>query len=117
MSERKMYFVLGNAREGQDEVYNDWYDNVHLPQVLAVPGVISAQRFSIEVPEFAKAFGEPKHRYLAVYEYEGDADAIQAYLREASAKGEMEMHPSLELETVMMQFWNPRGPKIEAEQQ
>jgi hypothetical protein len=114
MSERKIYFVFGNAREGQDDEYNDWYDNVHLPEVLATPGVISAQRFTIEVPEFAKAFGEPKHRYLAMYEYEGDADAIQGHLREASAKGEMVMHPSLELETVMMQFWNPVGPKREA---
>ena len=41
--------------------YNEWYDNVHIPALLKVPGVLGAHRYlSVE--------GEPK--YIAVYELE-----------------------------------------------
>lgn len=111
--ERGLYFVFGNAREGQDEAYNEWYDNTHLPEVLGVPGVLSAQRYTLATPEFTK-HTPVTHRYLAVYEYEGDADAIMGVMREKSASGEMTMHDALELETVRMSFWTPRTAKVHA---
>jgi hypothetical protein len=112
MADRQMYFVFGNARPGMEAEYNEWYDNVHLPQVLAMPGVISAQRFDLLTPESASAF-PVTHRYLAVYEFEGDADKIMLSMREASASGEMAMHEGLEIETVQMSFWKAHGPKLE----
>lgn len=111
--QRGLYFVFGNAREGQDEVYNEWYDNTHLPEVLAVPGVLSAQRYTLATPQFTKR-SPITHRYLAAYEFEGSADAIMTVMREKSASGEMNMHESLELETVRMSFWNPISPKVTA---
>jgi hypothetical protein len=111
--ERGFYFVFGNALEGKDEVYNDWYDNTHLPEVLAVPGVLSAQRYTLAEPECTKRT-PVTHRYLAAYEFEGSADAIMTVMREKSASGEMNMHPSLDLQTVRMSFWNPLTPKVTA---
>lgn len=111
MTGSQLYFVLGNAREGQEDAYNEWYDNVHLPEVLAMPGVLSAQRFSLMTPEFAKSF-PAKHKYLAIYEFEGDADEVMAGIRDAAQSGQMVMHEGLELETVEMSFWEARGPKI-----
>src|SRR6516165_2456763 len=44
-----------------DEEFNDWYNTEHLPELLAVPGILSAARY--------KAMkGGPK--YLAFYELE-----------------------------------------------
>ncbi|MED5546913.1 MAG: hypothetical protein VYD90_16875 [Pseudomonadota bacterium] len=39
------FLVFTRARPGQEKAFDDWYTNIHLPQVVAVPGVISAQRF------------------------------------------------------------------------
>jgi len=40
------YLVLTNAVPGREEEFNRWYTEQHLPDVLRVPGVVSAQRFS-----------------------------------------------------------------------
>jgi len=48
--------------------YNDWYDNVHLADVLACPGVVSAQRFNTHDYVGNKS----THRYVAIYNIEHD---------------------------------------------
>ena len=56
--------------------WNDWYNAVHLPEILRVPGFISGRRYrAVE--------GGPK--YMALYELEGvDAFTSEAFQR---AKG------------------------------
>ncbi len=64
--------VLANAVEGRDEEYNEWYTNVHIPEVLAA-GFTAAQRFKMADAQM----GEVPHRYLAIYEFDGSAaDAL-----------------------------------------
>ncbi|MBO0836979.1 MAG: hypothetical protein J2P28_15935 [Actinobacteria bacterium] len=46
----------------QEDAFNDWYDNVHVPEICAVPGFVSARRYKIP--------GAPG--YLAIYEIEAD---------------------------------------------
>lgn len=48
---------------GAEEEFNRWYDEEHLPQVLACPGFLSGQRYE-------SVLGEP--RYLAIYELESE---------------------------------------------
>ncbi len=61
--------VFSNALEGRDADYNDWYDNQHIDDVLAVPGFYRAQRLTIE----RTLSGEPAdYKYLAIYEFEAD---------------------------------------------
>src|SRR4051812_44989223 len=43
--ETYQYLVFSNPAEGQDTEYNRWYDNQHAPDVVAVPGFVTAQRF------------------------------------------------------------------------
>jgi len=50
-----------------DEEFNAWYNTEHLPELLAVPGVLDAARYSAEK-------GGPK--YLAAYELES-VDVMQ----------------------------------------
>lgn len=33
--------VHSNAVDGQDDAYNDWYDNTHIGEVLQVPGLVA----------------------------------------------------------------------------
>jgi hypothetical protein len=48
---------------GQEQEFNRWYDHTHLPEVLALPGFVSAQRYEL--------VGD-RPSYLAVYELETD---------------------------------------------
>jgi hypothetical protein len=63
--------------------YNDWYDNVHIPEMCAIPGVMSARRYRV----CDRATGEPDTQnptYLALYELE--ADDLTEPLRELAAR-------------------------------
>jgi len=35
------------AGEGKEEAYNKWYDEVHVPDLKAIAGVVSARRFKV----------------------------------------------------------------------
>lgn len=71
MSTYKMV-VFTNGVEGHEDEYNDWYDNVHLRDVRAVPGVVGAERFRLVVN-----IGTAEHvyKYCAIYEVDSDAPA------------------------------------------
>ena len=57
---RYLYMVRSVFSSPEHEAaWNDWYDNVHLPELLSVPGFVSAVRF--------RQLGAEGH-YLAMYE-------------------------------------------------
>ena len=56
--------VLSEPFEGQDEAFNDWYENTHIDEVLTSAGVDSGQRFELTAEEGIKS----PHKYLAFYE-------------------------------------------------
>ena len=39
------YYVFSNPTEGMEVRYNTWYNVQHAPDVVAVPGFVTAQRF------------------------------------------------------------------------
>ena len=55
-----------DSPEGAD-AYNDWYDNTHLGELLAIEGCLSAKRY-----------GPENGAYLALYEFDCDADTAKA---------------------------------------
>lgn len=59
--------VRTNCSDPEKEAeYNDWYNNIHLPDVLETPGVVRATRYEHTDP----AEGEAK--FVAIYEIETD---------------------------------------------
>ena len=80
MSTKFIQIVYSNPVEGKDDEFNEWYDNVHIPELLAVPGMLSAQRYTLHEAEMYRMEGgrPPDHRYAIIYEMEGDVDAIMA---------------------------------------
>ena len=50
----------------REEEFNDWYDNIHLPDVFQSPGFISATRCVIAEQR------EGRGKYLTIYEIETD---------------------------------------------
>jgi hypothetical protein len=68
---RGVYVVRTRPVDGQEDEYHRWYDEVHVPEVLEVPGFLSARRF-----------GSADGDFLAIYELEADdLDAVLADFR------------------------------------
>lgn len=60
----------------REDEFNDWYRRVHVPDVTAVPGVVSARRFKIA--DQKSALDAPIGgglRYLVIYELDTDDPA------------------------------------------
>lgn len=74
---RMILVALTDAVEGHEDEFNRWYTEVHLHEVMAIPGYVSAQRFRRTSPH---AGDEPVEqgqyrappRYLALYELQTD---------------------------------------------
>ena len=98
--------VYSNATPGQDEEFNRWYDEVHIPEILALGPFTAAQRFRIEdSPGF-----EEKHRYLAIYEFEGDAGDAVGKLMAAS----LTESGAIQLDEAHMTVGTVLSPRFEA---
>ena len=52
-----------------EDGWNQWYDDVHLPEIVACPGFRSGQRYVSD--------GEQGRTYVAVYELDG-SDALKS---------------------------------------
>ncbi len=68
--EKYVMFVMTNCEPGTDAEFNDWYDRIHLPDVLKVPGVVAAQRYKLTDEQ--RRTTRPDYGYMAAYEVETD---------------------------------------------
>lgn len=76
--------VLTAPRDASvEDEYNDWYRNVHIPEVLAVPGFVGARRYKVH-QSAAEGAPAPSHSYLSIYEI--DADDLMAPMQELRAR-------------------------------
>jgi hypothetical protein len=78
---REILIALVNAVKGKDAEFNDWYSNTHIPEVVALPGFVSAQRFEIA------GDAPTPYRYATVYQIEGSAAEAQTLLFGAGLGG------------------------------
>lgn len=99
--------VHTNAAQGRDDEFNEWYDNVHLGEVLEVEGFTAAQRFALQDPN-APA---DARRYLAIYEMEtDDPQATLAAL--GAAAPNMQMSDALAADSASITVWAPLGDRV-----
>jgi len=90
---RHTMLVLLNAKEGRDEEFNRWYEDVHLADILAVPGFVAARRFEAGDKQLR---GKPAHRYMTLYEIETD-DIEQAIRDLGAASGGMDLSDAMDM--------------------
>ncbi|MFN8559281.1 MAG: DUF4286 family protein [Dehalococcoidia bacterium] len=67
--------VYSNCPEGQEDEFNRWYDTVHVPDLLALDGVVAARRFALSgpgIPMTARDGSATVARFLAMYELDSD---------------------------------------------
>jgi hypothetical protein len=75
------------ASPGQAAAYHEWYDNIHLPEILKVDGFVSARRL-------AALDGDT---FIVIYEIEGDVEAAKAALGAAQSSGAMSRPEGVQL--------------------
>lgn len=104
--------VFSNPVSGREDEYNDWYNRVHLTDVLKVPGFVSAQRFEIASGEVVDGAG---WRYLAIYEFraEDPAAALSALTRLAGTP-EMVLSEAMDMTNYSAVPWVSITGKITA---
>ncbi|TDC71822.1 hypothetical protein E1200_01020 [Actinomadura sp. GC306] len=84
--------LLVESRPANPDVvdeFNRWYDEVHLPELLALDGVVAARRYA------PTEEGDP---YLAVYELEGDPKAVIASFGAAATDGRLTMSDAMQMD-------------------
>jgi hypothetical protein len=104
----QLLLVFTNPVAGRDDEYNAWYDEVHLADVCRVPGIIDAQRYEL-VPTGGDSAQPPAHRHLTVYELDRDGSEVLGELMTRAGGPEMRPCEALDLTTISMTIWRPRG--------
>jgi hypothetical protein len=89
---KHMLIVETNCTDGDDDEFNRWYDEVHIPELLRIDGFVDAKRFEVAGAQMGRR--QPEHRYLAFYEI--DAETPQAALDALTARAPgLQMSPTL----------------------
>lgn len=103
--------VFSNPIQGREQDYNEWYDTQHLPDLLRIPGVVSARRLVAGDTQFGKDDKLPG-KYLALYEIETE-DLAAVFLEMQSRAGEsgMVMSDAIYLESVKTMVFAPHAPR------
>jgi len=118
MADKHLYLVFNNPNPGQEGEFDEWYDNTHIPEVMAVDGrqIVSAQRYKYR--QLQREAGQPvAQAYLTVYELEGDPDEYMTKIGAAVASGEVQMDGApFDRYSVNMSFWEPVTEKVEKSQ-
>ena len=115
-----LFLVFTNAVAGREDEFHQWYDDTHIPDVLAVPGVASAQRYvvaPIETPEVegAPVPEPPAHGFLVAYTLDRDGNEVMDEFVARISSGQMQVSDVMDFATVAMSVWQPVGARRVAE--
>jgi hypothetical protein len=88
--------VFSNCPDGAEEAFDRWYDQEHLPDVLAVSGFVSATRGRNAPGNVLADAAALVHRFLAIYEIESeDVGAALSELKARVEDGRIHLSPLL----------------------
>lgn len=103
--------ILSSALPGRDEEYQRWYDEVHIPDMLNLPGFVAAQRFRIA----RDVTGKTEFPYVAIYEIEATSpDEAIAVMGAAIASGQLRMSDTVDITTSQGFICEPMTERVTA---
>ncbi|MEV0685427.1 hypothetical protein AB0I35_16335 [Nocardia sp. NPDC050378] len=92
--------VFATPHDGMDDEYNRWYTEVHIPDMLAIPGVVSAERHQL-------VRGAPDEmRYLSVFVLDAEPSAVLAEIGARAKDGRMTMSASADPARTRITVWD-----------
>ena len=100
MAHEYTLIVYTSPVDGREDEYNAWYDDVHLREFSALPGVINGRRFQVA--------GDGKAQYAALYELSAHPDAVMAAMNEGIKNGTVHMSDAVDLASISTLTLTPR---------
>ena len=100
-----VFLALSNAvSDDVDAEFNTWYDDVHVPEVLRIPGVTSCRRFRLAPTQVMPPDPAATRRYLALYEVDVERwDTFASEVHTRFGDGRITIRPDLmELDPMML---------------
>src|SRR6516225_228857 len=107
-SETYCFFVFSNPVAGHEDEYNRWYDQQHAPDVVAIPGFVSAQRFVKNELPLYRMVDLQVPKYLVLYKIV--TDDVEAIFREVNRRlqtGETVMSSAFDRATSVSYVYKP----------
>ena len=100
------------SKEAEEE-YNTWYNKVHLPDVLRVPGFVAATRYRYTGIPALEGMDDPPHRYLALYEVEADnLKELGELLAAGVGSGQISISEALDMSSFSAHFFEPVSDRV-----
>ena len=112
-TEAYSFFVFSNPVPGRETEYNNWYDQLHAPDVVSIPGFVTAQRFVKNDLPLYRMVDLQVPKYLVVYKIV--TDDIEGVFKEVSRRletGETFMSPAFDRGTSVSYVYKPFRPEI-----
>lgn len=103
---KHLVVVLTEPIAGREAEYNDYYENLHLDEVLATTDWTSAQRFKLTDQQGMKC----PLPYLAIYEVEAE-DASQVLPNLNATRGERVQSDALDKRSAGVWVFSEIGPR------
>jgi hypothetical protein len=94
---------------GKEAAFDDWYQNTHLPELVALDGVVGAQRYRL----VAKLMGGDTNPFLAIYDVEcDDPRAFLGALGEATKAGRVTPGTASDMSTNYTALFGEHGERV-----
>jgi hypothetical protein len=112
-TETYYFFVFSNPVAGHEDEYNKWYNEQHAPDVVAIPGFVTAQRFVKNDLPLYRMVDLQVPKYLVIYKIV--TDKMEAVFDEVSRRlktGETVLSPTFDQKTSVSYVYRPFRPEI-----
>lgn len=107
--------VMASPIRGREQECARWYQETHLPEMVALPGILSAQRYQRAANLREGSETCATYAYLTIYEVE--TDDVQNVIRritETAQAGGFDMSDALDREGTYAVFYEACGPEVTA---
>ena len=96
---------------GREAEYNDWYQNIHLGELVSLKGFVSARRFRLA----AKLVEGEAAPYMAIYEIEtDDVEAVLEHLKNEAYNSRINMSEAIDTSRTTAVVYEEFGDVVSA---
>ena len=108
MAKFKM-IALTTPVAGMEAEFNEWYQNIHLPELTAIAGMTGAQRYKL----VTKLMGSDTNPWLAIYDIEcDDPMAFLGAMGEAATSGKLTQGTASDQATTYTALFSEYGERV-----
>ncbi len=101
--------ALTRPLPGREADYHEWYDKVHLPELVETFGLVGAQRFKL----VAKLMGADQNEFMAIYDIEtDDPAALLGAMGAASKSGKLTQSDAQDFATCYTALFCEMGERV-----